>query len=711
MGDVSTHSEIAQAVMPLLPAGEAKYFEIGNWITDVSQFRDPFAHLSGKRTFFLRAMDQFALIPRVFHIGDVFLGVDDYLDEVLGVPPETRERGRRPGPDPAGDRPDDGALARWLRGLFLLVTCNPELSPPLRSVMPLDKNEVKQVFDVLYTQYFPHEHLDFPPLPPHLPQRGDRNPSQVPVTGGGQPRRVLAYVDQHLDYIADLLTRVERDWAHAAAQGADPARRRELVARFGHASHALEDWFFHSNFVEMAWRTAHATQPAPHAPLPPPTPAEIEHHGPVASDTTVQRRYRRRLRAPSFQGDGDQLSRETSQEAALVYTSSFGADDISFTLIDALGHVLGVPPDAVDPAVDPKRALLSRLLHPLHRAFYGTEQEREESLKQWKADVMAGTWVARAQTLRRLGLIEEFELQTITEMNELERRLYERYSCIGLGIVGLLQKVIETAQSTVKKSFERSREIDGDAAHSIQDDRTDNGAPGENIGSHSLMAKDSIRKEPLRGQTVNLAKSVATYVATTMAGRLASAAPTRPDDFVDWAELLRFFVTHPEQASGGAGNEWWRPVLDAQGPVPPQGHTVVLKTAAEIGDRAGEPHLAALEQPYYDAAVYAEERYKETVDHAMILNSAYTGAIFGAITGLVSALVNSGEGAGNKTLSALSGLVVGALVAGGSGTLLALLGLAISRHAGVVTGSYLGIAGGLVAAVFAAGAVARAIDV
>ena len=40
MGDVTTHAEIAEAVLLQLPAEpEVPFFEIGNWLTDVSQFR------------------------------------------------------------------------------------------------------------------------------------------------------------------------------------------------------------------------------------------------------------------------------------------------------------------------------------------------------------------------------------------------------------------------------------------------------------------------------------------------------------------------------------------------------------------------------------------------------------------------------------------------------------------------------------------------
>src|SRR5215207_1242362 len=52
MGDVTTHGQISGAVIPILNVPEAPLFEVGNWLTDVSQFRDPFAHVSGKKRIF-----------------------------------------------------------------------------------------------------------------------------------------------------------------------------------------------------------------------------------------------------------------------------------------------------------------------------------------------------------------------------------------------------------------------------------------------------------------------------------------------------------------------------------------------------------------------------------------------------------------------------------------------------------------------------------
>lgn len=698
MGDVQTHAEIARNVVPLLGGvPEAPLFEVGNWLTDVSQFRDPFAHLSGKKTIFIRGLNQKLGVPRLFHLADVFLGLDEYLNDLCGVPPSGRTIGTRPGANPASDRPDDGMLARYFRAILVLITCNPSFLAPLKLQQGLDafsKDEIKAVFDACYTQYFPHEHVDFPPFPPDHPQRGTREPSTVPAAG--QPRLVHDYTEKQLQYLGDLLTRIERDWAHAPS--ADPALRRELVARFGHASHAIEDWFFHSNFVEAAWTIASPGQPAPHAVLPPAPPDDVESVGPPPSENALQRRFHRRLRSPKFLDDGDVLDPAGSDPVTLLFTGSYGSNDLFFSLIDALGHVIGEPPD------DFNRKFPGLLV--MHKVLFGTEQEQKDSLEQWQKGIKNGSWVTFAKLAGLVNKLEPFELAALEEICSIEKKLLNDYPTIGLGVLGLIQQMFVTGRGVVKASLEHGVEIDQDPQHAIADDRSDNGSPGENPGSHSLLCKDSVRKEPLREATLRIANFTATYVAKTMVDRTPARSPAQPEEFVDWLELLRYFITHPSQAAGGTGTEWWRGPLASIDPRPPEGHTIVLKPLSELPSSPDEPRLAGSEQPYYDTAVFAEGEFTKAVDQAMVIDSILTGLVTGGITGMIAGGVAAPDGAGTKVGGVALGLLTGAVVAGFASGAGAGLGLVVSRHAGVVVGSYTGIVGGTVAAGFAASAVA-----
>jgi hypothetical protein len=700
MGDVTTHGKIASSVMPLLGAPEAALFEIGNWLTDVSQFRDPFAHLSGKKRIFSQGLDKIPPL-RLFNVGDLLVGWDNYLDEIMGKPPESRVAGTRPGANPASDRPDDGKLATWFRAAMLLWTVNGARLPPLihdQGLSAFAKADIKAVYDALYTQYFPHEHLDFPPYPPDKPQRGTRTDS-TSQTAGGQPRLTYDYTETQLQYVADLLTRVERDWAHNA--GGDPGVRRELVARFGHASHAIEDWYFHSNFVELAWQIVHGNDPAPHEPLTEARPEEIESLGPLPTETGLQRRHHRRLRKPSFDGDSDDLSADTSEPADRIYTGSFGSNDIFFTLIDALGHMFGTPPPMSDRIP---------ILGTFHRLLFGTEEERKTELKKYQEKIKNGTFVSEARALATAGVIEQFEADAIEEMCAIEKTLLEDYSLLGLGVMGFLQLLMDFGRGTVRKSLNDAATIDNDPAHRINDNRSDNGSPGENIGSHSLMSKDSVRKEPMRVAAVNLGTYVATYVAKTMVSRTPAQSPAQPDDFVDWLELLHYFIGHPAQAAGGAGSEWWRALVQSIDPRPPEGHTVILKPLAQLPSSPDETHLAAAELPYYDASLYAEAQFTKAVDVAMVVDSIYTGAITGGIVGMIDGAIAGGKHGTAQVFEGMGlGLIIGAAIGAAGGGLGATIGLAISRHAGVVVGSFTGIVGGSVAAGFAAAAVGNSL--
>src|SRR5260370_41785443 len=107
MGDTYTHATIAQKIINVLqaalPEDNYAFFELGNWLTDISQLRDPPAHVGAKKTIATAAVEaSFALkLPYVYS----YVGMRPFLDELMGTP--VRE----------------GALATWLRNLAFIVGC------------------------------------------------------------------------------------------------------------------------------------------------------------------------------------------------------------------------------------------------------------------------------------------------------------------------------------------------------------------------------------------------------------------------------------------------------------------------------------------------------------------------------------------------------------------------------------------------------------
>ena len=166
MGDIETHATIAEAVQAVLPAGEARdFFEVGNFLTDVSQFRDPYAHLGGKTRMWQIGRDEH---PEGFLFAalDLYAGLDNYLDELMGVANEGPKEGTEG--DPTTWRPDDGELAAWFRDVILVY------STERFHRAGVDKHQFLAVFERHFTQYYPHEHMDFPPWPHGSALGGER---------------------------------------------------------------------------------------------------------------------------------------------------------------------------------------------------------------------------------------------------------------------------------------------------------------------------------------------------------------------------------------------------------------------------------------------------------------------------------------------------------------------------------------------------------
>lgn len=392
MGDISTHAEIFAGNADLLRRGaqddQVRFFELGNWLADTSQFRDPPAFYGAK----IKVWEELAADthPALLRL----VGIDDYLDALWGTP-------ERPG----------GAFAAWIKGFVeaicietfrkrtrketrrcvrslrakgtatwtdldaaakekLIEHARGERAQPgkkQRDPERLPAEEVYRVFNRHWTQYYPHEHLDLPPLAPgaarprlersrHLAWPQGRRPG---VPQPWRPRRIAAYLEDHLAYVAERLRAVEALAARAQAgrmpiedrrlYGTERAWRRALYAEalvvLGRASHAVEDFFFHSNYAEIVALHRHARAYAKASPQAAPLSEEAAYRqarfwsyvGKAEGwGTDVQRRLYRRLL--TYPGERAALSegRTAAGPSPIVYTGGFGANDVYHTLYNGL---------------------------------------------------------------------------------------------------------------------------------------------------------------------------------------------------------------------------------------------------------------------------------------------------------------------------------------------------------------------------------------
>ena len=728
MGDVRTHSQIFETfVRPNLPDDvDPVYVEFGNYLTDVSQFLDPWAHVGGKGTVW---RDQVGLGWRLSLLADI-AGADGYLDFLLGLPDAK---------NPTGPS-RHGKLAAWFREVIYVYSLEDrfkEGGDPSRYL--IDPPEFKRLYDLNFTQYYPHEHLDF--QPDKEGNLNDFSQSTESAAAGNGPRRIVGYLDRQIEYVGDLLTLIEQDWARS--EDVDAARERELLVKFGHACHAVEDFFFHSNFVDLAHEVANPNQPV--TPFDPEdTKDDTDPEGkriPAPDSPRWDRIYFRRKRQPIFGEDKETgFDDEDSLEANNVFTASIPLPDIFYTFFDAIGHFApkrGVPPPFdVMPLVQeietacasehPGRSLIAilrgRRRDDLKKLPMGLlskfvpgdnetkkqEAEREKAYKAYKCIVDKVPLGA----LRLVLLNKGFDRSTVDAVEraiEIERELWEKLDFDISGAAKFMILLLEKGKKDVLEARGKTEELDRRNTAEESDDveeknrsgyvASDNSSFAERIGTHALMSKDSIRKQPLRRQAISGAGFTVSYITKTLVNQRKAAS--RVKDGVDWYELLRHFLTHPEQAGATAGTQWWRSALlwdPEAGTRPDEMHTVKSASKAAIANRAQEATRKSLEPDYNRLVTVGQERFREAINADWVLGTMTWAWLAGTITGAIGA---AGESAEITVLGGLVGGFTGA-VAGG---LLSGIGTEIDDSAGAVVG----LITGLTAAGFGGYGIGRAI--
>src|SRR5258708_7297217 len=151
MGDLSTHKQIFTGVVyPLLrnslslTKADVQCFELGNWLRDVSQFRDPYAFQLKKIELFEPFRDQVTSIRK---------DAKTLLNELFG-PHHQYD---------SGQNIVAGALGEWFRQMLLALGVYTFKSAGIALGDHIPESDFLRIFSLHFTQYYPHEHLDFPP--------------------------------------------------------------------------------------------------------------------------------------------------------------------------------------------------------------------------------------------------------------------------------------------------------------------------------------------------------------------------------------------------------------------------------------------------------------------------------------------------------------------------------------------------------------------
>lgn len=310
MGDIARHRNIflntREQLPPLLldrvgvKREDLTYLEMGNFLTDVSQFRDPVWYILAKRTIWQdhvlseasevttparaaiaaaggavaliaaatghrRVATASALAGLVGLLGITpdalagLLGLDDWVDKMLGVPLKGPKGRRR-------THAEYGYVGEFFRhftdGVTQAIFSNGAADRQVGAwtqITPLSETEVDDIYRRFFTQYYPHEHTDQPPYVwdasrrPGVKKWYGTSKRQQAATGGAGIMTVVD--DGYIPYLADALTTLEAEWR--AFKPADIEARRTALIRLGKILHGVEDWFFHSNVVELNRLVSH----------------------------------------------------------------------------------------------------------------------------------------------------------------------------------------------------------------------------------------------------------------------------------------------------------------------------------------------------------------------------------------------------------------------------------------------------------------------
>ncbi len=444
--------------------------------------------------------------------------------------------------------------------------------PHLGGLAPLPAVEVERVLGAHWTQYFPHEHVDRPPVDPDGEPRGAH-----PLHRRGH-RRLSAYLEEDIDVLSESLTGIEVDWKAAVGLDRSEPRRHDVLVRLGTVLHAVEDFFFHSNHAELhLWHGLRRERPRGETDEAyrvwfmenvrsrwlPPDGGDATQDGDRdvwrPSPTQQVRTHLRRLHHPGPEPEGAPDRSTSGSSLDHLHTGGFGSADLFHTVGAAL-EGLG---SAVDRSPLGRRGTEPVLLRALvDRAFRsrmaGDRRYLDEQVRRHREQLGSGLFERGIDHLRAQGYLNERAAAAWRRAVAVDAAL-ERVGPHTPGVGGFLLGTLARAHEELERSRTHSRRLDsGDTfgPGNVFDVRPDNGASGEHLGSHTLMAKDSATSLPLHREAKRLARFASVAVATTLASEVSRSRDTT--EGLDWDVVLRHYLRFPSGDPSG----WESQVLE-----------------------------------------------------------------------------------------------------------------------------------------------------
>ncbi|MFE4140463.1 hypothetical protein ACFX4I_01150 [Peribacillus sp. YIM B13472] len=567
MGDIKTHALVSfrtiQQLQNISPDEDWIYLELGNFLTDISQYRDPFAHMSAKKKVWRRAL--FSTGIPILGPPSVALGlgrVQSWMDDLLGS--------ARPGKNRYG------ALAEYFRYCTLFVTHelfannsgidlllkNATSPNPHSQIKLVSVDEVNRVFHKFYTQYYPHEHIDFPP---YLEGEAQRKHAWYQR---GQ-RGLIGYIEEQIAYLSEELTKLELRWLEIRKYPPSHQERRDVLVRFGHLLHSIEDYYFHSNFIEtLQWTSTTSSFPF----------HKYEREddkwfllksaylrnqcaqSPLSFQTfnLLFRKFIRRLRYPIFTDDGTGDETRSLDSKMMIYTGGFAENDMYHTIYESLIQIeQGIRKLPFGMALLNSELVLFRLLFNESERIKMVKQTdyMDEMETQHKKQLLDGQYHLTAKKWRELELITPEGERALVQAFTIDQNLQTEYSTppgVGGFLIMVLKEMQVIAMLNAKKVAQLNTRSD-----SVKNEATSNRAFSEMIGTHTLLAKDTNTEGPCREEALALAKFASSAVACKLYTRIVKNSDDKT--CIDWEFVLRHYLRFPNSSP----NSWESTVLTA----------------------------------------------------------------------------------------------------------------------------------------------------
>lgn len=630
------HEDVAKtAGLPLLEETFGKdkrslsALHLGNWLTDVSQAVDPIAYWSGSSKIKSGADSV---------VDEVKKSIEGFLDELIATVFEEQGsigqqifKSLKPDIEPYAKKAKDSLhkkidfltasqsderdahLSKFFRDSFLVAGYFKFVHPETSNSQPRMNFECfMQVFGRptdtrgantggsandrpgAYTQYYPHEHLDRPEiLPPQEPPifSPGKQIFEYPFrlaygkqSGTRSPRKkervepdLYSYLRDHIEMTAGLLAEVDIEFRKAIPKEIrdDDPKWHITLAKLGHALHQVEDFFAHSNWVELA-----ATRLGPEfvsKVIPPETKVEVIDR----AYTTFQKRLKRHLTEslPEWQKHPEETwaatgffdFRDTVISLAHITEELWGGDVPDpyvegYQLLESVKEATSHPKTVKYEVQKAMRDALDFLTNPT-KALEDDENEVVKSLKdKFESDI---------NKLRRPGVSQAVAEQVARDTTYLHGAPKEVQDAFLNAIVEgsrvytfgkqafTIYETVQDIAAFIRNPLgwlgkwlpEKIKEKLIDALKFYARERFYDWIGAGRIGCHSLMAKDHGR-EPFYTPQKECATAVHWYIVKTLL-RWKEKEDAGP---IDWLELLEYFLRNPLPPNSGSFREIRVPV-------------------------------------------------------------------------------------------------------------------------------------------------------